>query len=239
MRFFRRRKKGVSAEAGLPRHIAIIMDGNGRWAQRRGLPRSAGHAAGAEVFKKIVSFCGDLGIGYLTAYAFSTENWKRPEKEVESLQRLLLTHLKKAKTDLAGKNVRVRAIGDFSAFPPSLIREIEKLETDTQIYDGLTVNLALGYGGREEIARAARLAAREGEEISEETLSKYMYTAGQPDPDLIIRPSGELRISNFMLWQSAYAEFWFSNVLWPDFTKEHLLKAIEAYKTRNRRFGGI
>lgn len=228
----------------LPRHLGIIMDGNGRWAKRRGLPRSAGHAAGAETFKKIVNICGEMGIAYLTVYAFSTENWNRSPEEVEALMRLLAEYLDRAYEELNGKNVKVNIIGERYMLSDELLKRIEKLEEDMKDNTGLVLNIALSYGGRQEIVNAAKKAAEmvkrgeiSEEEIDEKLLSSLMYTATQPDPDLIIRPSGEYRTSNFLLWQSAYSELWFSHVLWPAFSKRHLLEALNNYAERNRRFG--
>ncbi len=238
------RKKKIDPDR-LPRHIAIIMDGNGRWARRRGLPRSAGHAAGAENFKTIVRFCGEIGISYLTVYAFSTENWSRPIDEVDNLMRLLEEYLDKAYKELDDR-VRVRIIGEREMLSEVLRTKVEKLEADTAERTGMVLNIALSYGGRQEILHAVRLLAEKVEsgtvkpaDITEEMLSKGLYTAGQPDPDLIIRPSGEKRLSNFLLWQAAYAEFWYSDILWPSFKPAHLVEAIAAFQKRDRRFGGV
>ncbi len=229
----------------LPKHIGIIMDGNGRWARRRGLPRSAGHAAGADNFKKIVSFCGKIGISHLTVYAFSTENWRRTEDEVAALMKLLDEYLKRAYAELEGKNVKVRIIGERGMLDEGIQKSIRALEEHTKNNTGLALNIALSYGGRQEIVNAVKRAARDvldgrisEKDIDEKYISSLMYTAGQPDPDLIIRPSGEMRLSNFLVWQSAYSEFWFSRVLWPSFSDKLMLKAIEEYQARNRRFGG-
>ncbi len=231
--------------ARLPRHIAIIMDGNGRWAKRRGLPRSAGHAKGAETFKTIVRYCGEIGISYLTVYAFSTENWSRPREEVDNLMRLLEEYLDKAWTEL-DERVRVRIIGERDMLSDALRQKAEKLEEDTKDRTGMVLNIALSYGGRQEILHGVRAVAEKvakGEikpdDITEEMLSDAFYTAGQPDPDLIIRPSGEKRLSNFLLWQAAYAEFWYSDILWPSFRPAHLAEAITAFVARDRRFGGV
>lgn len=238
------RKKKIDP-ARLPRHIAIIMDGNGRWAKRRGLPRSAGHAAGAENFKTIVRYCGEIGISYLTVYAFSTENWSRPKDEVDNLMRLLEEYLDKAHTELDDR-VRVRIIGEREMLSEALCRKAEKLEADTADRTGMVLNIALSYGSRQEMLHAVRRAAEKVEagevkpaDITEEMLSGFLYTAGQPDPDLIIRPSGEKRLSNFLLWQAAYAEFWYSDILWPSFKPVHLMEAIAAFQKRDRRFGGV
>ena len=236
-------KAGQPDFSRLPRHIAIIMDGNGRWAKKRGLPRSAGHAAGAEAFRTIATYCRDIGIQYLTVYAFSTENWKRPADEVASIMGLLEKFLREALETMERDRVKVRFFGDTSVLSPemqALIAETDELSTH---YDGVQVNMCVNYGGRDEILRAARKYAEEheknGQKLDEEAFSSYLYSAGVPDPDLIIRPSGEERLSNFLLWQAAYAEFYFTDVLWPDFSKEELNKAIAAFQHRQRRYGGV
>ncbi len=230
----------------IPVHLAIIMDGNGRWASKRGLPRSAGHREGANTLKRIVKVCNDIGIKYLTAYAFSTENWTRPKEEVDALMSLLLEFLKNADDELAGKNIKIRIIGETNGLTSEIKREILRTTEKTMNNTGLTLVIALNYGSRTEIANAvARIGwdiARgsiKPSEINEELLSNYLYTAGIPDPDLVIRPSGEHRLSNFLLWQTSYSEFWYSDILWPDFSKKYLLEAIEEYQRRNRRFGGL
>ena len=230
----------------LPKHIGIIMDGNGRWARKRGLPRKAGHRVGAETFEKIVDYCGNLGIHYLTFYAFSTENWKRPDDEVEALMVLLEDYLDNGLKKLAGKKTRIHFIGNREAFSPTFQAKMKHVEEETAGGKELLVNVALNYGGREELVHACQTLAKKAqageiapEDISEEMISGAIYTAGQPDPDLIIRPSGELRVSNFLLWQSAYAEFWYSDILWPDFTEEDMASAILEYQKRNRRYGGV
>ncbi|HWI54159.1 MAG TPA: isoprenyl transferase [Desulfobacteria bacterium] len=230
----------------LPVHIAIIMDGNGRWATRRGLPRAMGHRSGVESLRDIVKACSSLGIGYLTVYAFSTENWKRPTEEVNILMDLLVEYLKKELEELHRSNVRIRAIGCTGDLPDKARQALADAQISTENNTGLTLNLALNYGGRNEITEAVRLIGTDiasgrlsPESINEEVISGYLYTAGIPDPDLMIRPSGELRISNFLLWQAAYSEFWYSPVLWPDFRRIHLLEAIVDYQSRQRRFGGL
>lgn len=230
----------------IPGHIAIIMDGNGRWASRRGLPRNAGHREGANTLKRIVMICDEIGIRYLTAYTFSTENWNRPKEEVDALMSLILEFLKRADEELAGKNVRIRVIGESNGLSEEIKREINRVVENTKGNTGITLLIALNYGSRTEIANAAARIAQEvkkgslrPEEINEKMFSKYLYTSDVPDPDLVIRPSGELRISNFLLWQSSYSEFWYSNILWPDFSKRHLLEALTEYQKRNRRFGGL
>jgi undecaprenyl diphosphate synthase len=244
----RKKEKGpvFDKRQPVPEHIAIIMDGNGRWASKRGLPRKAGHREGANALKRIVSVGNEIGIKYLTAYAFSTENWTRPKEEVDALMELLLEFLRNADKELAGKNIRIRVIGESEGLSAEIKKEITRVTENTSKNTGLTLLIALNYGSRREIAGAAARIAREvkrgtlkPEEVNEATVSKYLYTAGIPDPDLIIRPSGEMRLSNFLLWQCSYAEFWSSNILWPDFTKQHLLEAISEYQMRNRRFGGL
>ena len=227
-----------------PRHIAIIMDGNGRWAKKRGLPRTAGHAAGAESFRRIANYCRTLGVEYLTVYAFSTENWKRSQEEVAGIMKLLHRYLVEALADMEKNRVRFRFFGDLSRLTPQLRQLCQDAEKRSEDYD-VQVNFCLNYGGRDEIVRAARAFSRDvaqgkcaAEDLTEERFSQYLYSADVPDPELIIRPSGEQRISNFLLWQSAYSEYVFMDVLWPDFTPEDLDKAIEEYHRRNRRFGG-
>ena len=229
-----------------PRHIAIIMDGNGRWAKKRGLPRTAGHAAGAETFRKIANYCRTLGVEYLTVYAFSTENWKRSEEEVSGIMKLLGNYLKEAIRDMEKNHVRFRFFGDLSRLSPNLQKLCMDAQEKSAQFGDVQVNFCLNYGGRDEIVRAARAFAmdvaagkREAEDLTEDILSDYLYSAGVPDPELIIRPSGELRTSNFLLWQSAYSEYVFMNVLWPDFGPAELDQAIEEYHRRNRRFGGV
>ena len=227
-----------------PRHIAIIMDGNGRWARKRGLPRTAGHAAGAESFRRIANYCRTLGVEYLTVYAFSTENWKRSQEEVAGIMKLLHRYLVEALADMEKNRVRFRFFGDLSRLTPQLRQLCQDAEKRSEDYD-VQVNFCLNYGGRDEIVRAARAFSRDvaqgkcaAEDLTEERFSQYLYSADVPDPELIIRPSGEQRISNFLLWQSAYSEYVFMNVLWPDFTSAHLDEAIAEYHRRNRRFGG-
>ncbi len=237
MSFF---KKKESAKV-LPRHIAIIMDGNGRWAKKRNMPRSAGHIAGAKTFKNIARYCNKIGLEYLTVYAFSTENWKRPKQEVEGIMNLLRDYLKDAE-NFKDENIRVRFIGDRTPLAEDIKELMQKNENDSKNATGLTLYIAINYGGRDEITNAVREIVKEGiglHDITEDTISKHLYTRDCPDPDFIIRPSGEYRLSNYLIWQSAYAEYWFSDILWPDFTPKHLEKAIEDYNKRNRRFGGV
>ena len=233
--------KKKQAERALPTHIAIIMDGNGRWAKKRGMPRSAGHVAGAKTFKNIARYCNKIGLKYLTVYAFSTENWKRPEDEVNGIMNLLRDYLKDAE-NFKDENIRVRFIGDLEPLADDIKALIEKNEKGSADATGLNLNIAINYGGRDEITKAVQKIVESGlkaKDITEDTISQNLYTAGMPDPDFIIRPSGEYRLSNYLIWQSAYAEYWFSDVLWPDFTPKHLEQAIEEYNRRNRRFGGV
>lgn len=223
----------------LPRHIAIIMDGNGRWAKKRGLPRTAGHKVGAETFRDIATYCKELGMEYLTVYAFSTENWKRPAEEVSAIMSLLEQYLLEAVDTMERDYIRLRFFGDLSALSPELQALAHRTDDISGHYDGFQANICLNYGGRAEILRAAQLCAAAGEDWTEENFSKYLWSAGIPDPELIIRPSGELRLSNFLLWQCAYSEFYFCDTLWPDFTRADLDKAIIDYQKRDRRFGGV
>lgn len=230
----------------IPKHIAIIMDGNGRWAKEKNLPRAMGHRAGVEIIRDIVKACNNLGVKYLTLYAFSTENWKRPKDEVNSLMKLLVEYLKNEFEELNSNNVVINSIGDISKLPKICEEELVKAYENTKNNTGLVLNLALNYGGRDELVRAFKNMhndLNEGkireDEIVDETISNYLYTAGMPDPDIVIRPSGEQRISNFLLWQCAYAEFWYSDIKWPDFKRENLYEAICDYQHRNRRFGAI
>lgn len=230
----------------LPEHVGIIMDGNGRWAKKRGLPRSAGHTAGAQVFRKIARYCSNIGIRYLTVYAFSTENWKRPKDEVDALMRLFKDYLEEAIRDFKDDSIILRFIGDRSAFSPELIALMEENEAESKDRDGMVLNIAMNYGGRAELITAMRQMAREAADgkldptsIDEQVVSDHLYTKGEPDPDLIIRPSGENRTSNFLLWQSAYAEYVIMDVLWPDFKEKDLDAALIEYAKRNRRFGGV
>ena len=229
-----------------PRHIAIIMDGNGRWAKKRGLPRTAGHAAGAEAFRRTANYCRTLGVEYLTVYAFSTENWKRSEEEVSGIMRLLGKYLEEALQDMEKNHVRFKFFGDLTRLSPQLQKLCRDAEELSKGFGDVQVNFCLNYGGRDEIVKAAQSFARDvaegkrsAEDLTEELLSSYLYSADVPDPELIIRPSGEMRTSNFLLWQSAYSEYVFLNVLWPDFQPKDLDEAIAEYHRRNRRFGGV
>ena len=232
--------------AAPPEHIAIIMDGNGRWAKKRGLPRTAGHAAGAETFRRIATYCRSIGVKYLTVYAFSTENWKRSRDEVESIMALFEKYLHEAIDEMEQDHIRLKVLGDLSRISPELRALIERTAEISTHYDGFQANVCINYGGRDEIVHAARRFAaqcaageKKPEELTEEAFGGLLYTAGIPDPELIIRPSGEERISNFLLWQSAYSEYYFTDVLWPDFDERELDRAIAAYQKRDRRFGGV
>lgn len=235
-----------SKEYKIPRHVAIIMDGNGRWAKKRFLPRKAGHVQGSRVAEQICEDAYDLGIEYLTYYAFSTENWSRPQDEVDALMNLLRKYMKDSIERSSKNNMRVRVIGDISALAPDLRESIRKLEEVSASNTGLKFQVAINYGGRDEILRAVRKATekvKEGElqpeDINEEIFYGFFDTAGIPYPDLMIRTSGEMRTSNFLPWQLAYSEFYFTDVLWPDFNKKELKKALDFYNGRDRRFGGV
>ena len=234
------------AESMLPAHVGIIMDGNGRWAKKRLQPRTLGHRAGAQNFRTITRYASKLGIKYLTVYAFSTENWSRPAEEVGALLRLFKDYLEEALRDFMEENIRVRFIGDVSAFPQELRKLIAEVEEASAPKTGMVLNLAMNYGGRAEILRGAgafaadvRAGLCQPEDLTEERFDRYLYTAGQPAPDLIIRPSGEQRVSNFLLWQCAYAEFVYFDILGPDFKPQDLDRALEIYRSRQRRFGGV
>lgn len=238
MAIFGKKETNTAEFSVLPRHLGIIMDGNGRWAKKRALPRTAGHKVGADVFKKISKECGRIGIEEVTFYAFSTENWKRPKEEVETLMHLFYDYLIEAKNDLqTSGNLRVRFIGEEEGMHPKLLELMRDAEKETASRTGTLINIAVNYGGRQEIVSTVnRLIAQGKTSITEQDISENVYTA--PDCDLIIRPSGEERLSNFLLWQSAYSEFWSSDVLWPDFTEQDLHLALAAFEKRNRRFGG-
>jgi undecaprenyl diphosphate synthase len=226
----------------LPRHVAVIMDGNGRWAAQRHLPRVEGHRAGIDSVREVVEGSARLGIQVLTLYAFSVENWKRPVTEVSTLMMLLKRYLRLELETLLRNNIRFRVIGRASELAPDIRRELAAAEERTSTNTGMLFNIALNYGGRAEIVEATRRLLESGvapEELDEERFAGFLYTAGQPDPDLLIRTSGEMRVSNFLLWQIAYAEIWVTETLWPDFRKRHLLEAIVAYQKRHRRYGGI
>ena len=240
------KKEFNSEELTIPTHVAIIMDGNGRWAKKRLMPRNFGHKAGAKVVEQICEDAYNLGIKYLTVYAFSTENWKRTVEEVTGIMNLLRNYLKDCIERASKNNMRVRVIGDRTALDADIVERIEELEKMTAQYDGLQFTIALNYGGRDEILRAVKKIAsnvKEGtldvENIDETCISSYLDTNGIPDPDLMIRTSGELRLSNYLIWQLAYCEFYFTDVLWPDFTVEHLKEAILHYNGRDRRYGRV
>lgn len=228
----------------IPAHVAIILDGNGRWAKKRGMPRNYGHVQGAKNVEVVCRAAYNMGIKYLTVYAFSTENWKRPKDEVDALMKLLNQYMKNCQKTAKKNNMRVRVIGDKTGLSGEIQRDIAALEEATKNYDGLNFTIALNYGGRDELTRAVKHIARdvkageiEPEKIDESLIARYLDTADLPDPDLLIRTSYELRISNYLLWQIAYAEFYFTEVPWPDFNEEELKKAVEAYQMRDRRFG--
>jgi len=230
----------------VPAHIAIIMDGNGRWAKKRALPRVAGHHEGMKVVRKITKLANEMGVSALTLYAFSTENWKRPKNEVDFLMKLPEEFLGTFLPELIEENVQVRMMGYKESLPTHTLNSIEKAISDTKQNDGLVLNFALNYGSRAEILEAVNHVLNDqksgiltDDKISEEIFSKYLMSKELADPDLLIRTSGEIRLSNFMLWQLAYTEFWFTDVLWPDFSEEHLLEAIEVFQNRQRRFGGV
>ena len=230
----------------VPKHIAIIMDGNGRWAKKRGLPRTAGHAAGAETFRRIANYCQTLGVEYLTVYAFSTENWSRSAEEVAGIMNLLGKYLREALRDMEKNHVRFRFFGDLSRLRPELRELCLDAQNRSAVFDGVQVNFCLNYGGRDEILRAVKAYTADvltgnckPEDLTEQIFCEYLDSAGVPDPELVIRPSGEMRISNFLPWQTVYSEFVYMNVLWPDFSHEDLDRAIEEYQRRNRRFGGV
>ena len=229
----------------VPNHIAIILDGNGRWAKKRGMPRSYGHVKGCENLEDICEVAKELGVKYLTVYAFSTENWKRSKEEVDGLMKLFRNYLKKCIKISQKNNMRVKVIGDVRAFDPDIQESIVKLENFSKDFTELHFQIALNYGSRDEITRAVnrmledQKAGKLETPVEEETISNYLDTAGIPDPDLMIRTSGELRLSNYLLWQLAYTEFYFTDVPWPDFKRDELVKAIEKYNERDRRYGGV
>ena len=244
--FFKKHKSVRVDKMSFPKHIAIILDGNGRWAKKRGLPRSAGHSMGAKNLENVVRYLKDTSVRYLTVYAFSTENWKRPKDEVDDLMALLEKYLRNYDELLGGEDVRLKIIGRKEGLSDALIDLINEVEEKSKNRKQLTVNIALNYGGRQEICDAAKKIAEDVKsgkidisDIDENLFNDYIYTKNIPDPDLIIRPSGEERLSNFLLWQCAYSEFWFSNVCWPDFTPDKLEGAVADFQKRNRRFGGV
>ena len=248
MKLFGRKtvKQNDISDRPVPHHIAIIMDGNGRWATSRGLPRTAGHGVGSETFRNIATYCRDIGVKYLTVYAFSTENWKRSEEEVSAIMGLLKKYLFEAIEKMEQDRIRLHFFGDLSRLSPELRELADRTEEISKGYEGFQANVCLNYGGRDEIVRAAREFARRcadgesnAEQLTEAEFGELLYSTGIPDPELVIRPGGEARISNFLLWQSAYAEYYFTDVLWPDFGPEELEKAIAEFNRRNRRFGGV
>ena len=248
MALFKKKQQDPTDISGinLPEHIGIIMDGNGRWAKQRGLPRSAGHSAGAQTFRKIARYCSNIGIKYLTVYAFSTENWRRPGDEVNALMKLFKEYMIEAIRDFKDDSIVLRFIGDRSAFSDELIELMRENEEESKDRDGMVLNIAMNYGGRAELVQAMQRIARDSvdgklsaDKIDEALIGSYLYTAGQPDPDLIIRPSGEHRTSNFLLWQSAYSEYCIMDILWPDFKESDLDIALLEYAKRNRRYGGV
>ena len=230
----------------IPNHIAIILDGNGRWAKSKGMPRNYGHIKGCDNLEYICEVAKELGVKYLTVYAFSTENWKRPSDEIEALMKIFQQYLEEALRDFLGENIRVKFLGDVSVFPQHLQNLFARTEEVSADKTGMVLNIAMNYGGRAELTHAVRLLAEQvqkgtllPEQITEDLISQHLYTAGQPDPDLVLRPSGEYRISNFLLWQSAYTEYIIMDKLWPDFTTRDLDSALREFSNRNRRFGGI
>ncbi len=246
MKLFAKRKKQEDLSRPVPRHIAIVMDGNGRWATSRGLPRTAGHGVGSEVFRKIATYCRDIGVEHLTVYAFSTENWKRSQEEVQAIMGLLKKYLFEALEKMEQDRIRLEFFGDLSRLSPELQELAARTREISARYEGFQANICLNYGGRDEIVRGCRAWAEkcvggeaQPEELTEEVFGQLLFSKDIPDPELIIRPSGEVRISNFLLWQSAYAEYYFTDVLWPDFTPAELEKAITEFNKRNRRFGGV
>ncbi len=244
--FFQKKNQALTIDTSqLPKHIAIIMDGNGRWAAKRALPRKAGHKAGAEAFEQLITDARDLGLEHITVYAFSTENWKRSDEEVQAIMDLMRHYLKNSFQWFLKDNVKMHIIGDISRLDKDIQEQIREVEEKSKEKNGMTVHIALNYGGRDELRRSIQKIAEKAvngeialQEITEETIGDCLDTAGAPDPELLIRTSGEKRISNFLLWQLAYTEFYFTDVLWPDFGKDDLLKAIYYYQNRDRRFGG-
>ena len=232
----------MTDRSNIPTHIAIIMDGNGRWAKKRLMPRSVGHKAGADMLKRIVKKCNDLGVKYLTVYAFSTENWKRPSEEVSLLMGLIVTYLQREVKEMNENNVRIRAIGDIEKLPQKAYDELKKSMDITKDNTGVVFSLALNYGFRDDLSHAIKNMMKDNiaiDDIDDDTVKKYLYTSYMPDPDLIIRTGGEIRLSNFMLFEASYSEFYFCDTLWPEFDEEELCKAIYEYQQRDRRFGNV
>ncbi len=244
--FTAKKNVGQVDRANLPSHVAVIMDGNGRWAQKRGLPRTAGHKAGAEMFRRIGTYCKELGIDYLTVYAFSTENWKRPKEEVDAIMGLLKHYLHECIDTMEKDKNRLRFLGDLSVLDEETRDLIRRTDAISARIEGFQANICLNYGGRDEIVHAARAFAAdcaagkcEAGELTEAAFENYLYSAGLPSPELLIRPGGEMRISNYLLWQCAYSEFYYTDTLWPDFDEREFDKALIAYQSRDRRFGGL
>lgn len=246
MALFRKKQKQVDENLPVPAHLGIIMDGNGRWAKQRGLPRTAGHVAGAKVFRTIAKHCEKRGISTVTFYTFSTENWKRPQAEVDAIMNLLRDYLRESLEDFKNENIRTRFIGDRSALSEDIQALMAEAEESTAHKTGMVLNLAINYGGRAELTMAMQTLAKQvksgelqAEDITEAAVENCLYTAGQPEVDMILRPSGEYRLSNFLIWQCAYAEYVFDDILWPDFTTDDLDRALLEYGRRHRRFGGL
>ena len=237
--FFRQKSKkaALPADHGV-KHVAFIMDGNGRWAKKRGMPREYGHREGAKAFQRVVEYCGEIGIEYVTVYAFSTENWKRPENEVNAIMQLFTEYMSEAFRVFAEKGLRIRFIGDRTPFSEDLRREMEKLEYDS-CENRKVLNVAFNYGGRDDILHAVNTLIAEGKAVTEENVTAALYTGQCPPPDLVVRTGGEMRISNFLLWQSAYAELYFTDTLWPDMQEKDVDLAMMEFARRNRRFGGV
>ena len=236
---FKKKEEKTEAEFRVPEHIAFIMDGNGRWAKSRSMPREYGHSKGADVFRDIIRYCGDIGVKHITVYAFSTENWKRPENEVNAIMKLLAKFMDEAFADLEKERVRVIFLGSKAPFSDELRERMERLERDSSVYERI-LNVAFNYGGRDEIVHACNELIAEGvTTVTPELISSHLYTCLSPDPDLIVRTAGEYRISNFLMWQSAYSEFYFTDKLWPDMTHADVDAAIAAYSRRERRYGGV
>ncbi len=230
--------KGIIIDDRL-RHIAFIMDGNGRWAQKRGMSRSYGHSVGAETFRRVAEYCQKIGIRYMTVYAFSTENWKRPPEEVQTIMDILADYINKCAEKTEKENIHVRFIGNLSVFSQDLREKMEKIDRETS-HNPFCLNIAINYGGREELVHACSVLLRTGKtDITEADISQNLYTANCPDPDLVVRTGGDTRISNFLLWQSAYAEYYFTDVLWPDYSERDVDAAVAAFYSRRRRFGGV
>lgn len=243
--FGKKEKEILTLPEVLPQHVGFIMDGNGRWAKKRGLPRPFGHKEGAKNFKKIVRYCKDIGLKNISFYAFSTENWQRPDDEVSTIMELFREYIVDVRNFLS-ENTRMIFLGDKSAFDEDLQQKMIKLEEDTAHYEEMTLMMAVNYGGRDELAHAAKILAQKAvngeikpEDITEQSIADELYTKGIPDVDLVIRPSGEMRLSNYLIWQCAYAEYYFTDILWPDFTPTELDKALIEFGRRNRRFGGV